>query len=375
MPIEEKAKYLLENSIDCALLGVEIYNKPRAPFRYESFITHMIIAWTILLHAHFISTIGETYFYPDKLNPKEYLLIEGEKKAWELITCIAKYGQLSEPVKKNLEFFITLRNKIEHHFIEKSDIGIKIFGECQSLLYNYENELIKLFGQEYALNENLAYSLQFSSVRTDEQKLANSQRLLHECKEIKEFIEKFRDNIKEDIYASQEFSIKLIQVPKISNTNRNDLAIEYLNWNSLSEDNKKKLEKLYVLVKDKIKKVEVINPDGFKPGEVIEEVNRKSQIKLNHTEHKRILSIFSIRPYKEFGNGIEIAAFETNTDYCLYDETHQDYVYKQCWIDLLVKNLNANTLSKEIWKNAYDERKKLDVKTLEVEINFEVAIR
>ncbi len=28
-----------------------------------------------------------------------------------------------------------------------------IFGECQALLYNFENELIKLFGHEYALNE------------------------------------------------------------------------------------------------------------------------------------------------------------------------------------------------------------------------------
>lgn len=142
-----KTKTLLESSIDCALLSVEIYNKPRAPFRVESFITHMIMSWTRLLQAHFNHTIGETYFYKEPNG--RYKKIDGEKKAWELKTCIQKYGQLSEAVKYNLDFFIKLRNKIEHRTISKDEIGLMIFGECQSLLYNYENELIKLFGSEY----------------------------------------------------------------------------------------------------------------------------------------------------------------------------------------------------------------------------------
>ena len=188
-----KTKYFLESSIDCALLAVEIYNKPRAPFRVESYITHMIMAWTKLLHAHFNQTIGETYFYKEKNG--RYKIVDGEKKAWELKTCIAKYGQLLEPVKINLDFFIKLRNKIEHRTIDKEEIGIMIFGECQSLLYNFENELINIFGSEYALNESLAYSLQFSRLRTSKQTQASKQLLSSEYKEIKEFIAKeLKDN-------------------------------------------------------------------------------------------------------------------------------------------------------------------------------------
>lgn len=119
-----KTKSLLESSIDCALLAVEIYNKPRAPFRVESFITHMIMAWTRLFQAHFNFTIGETYFY--KGNNGRYKIIDGEKKAWELKTCIKEYGQLSNPVKTNLEFFIKLRNKIEHRTIDKDEVGLTI---------------------------------------------------------------------------------------------------------------------------------------------------------------------------------------------------------------------------------------------------------
>jgi hypothetical protein len=245
-----KTKSLLESSIDCALLAVEIYNKPRAPFRVESFITHMIMAWTRLLQAHFNQTIGETYFYKEKNG--RYKIIDGEKRSWELKTCVQKYGQLTDAVKSNLDFFIKLRNKIEHRTIDKEQIGLMIFGECQSLLYNYENELIKIFGSEYALNESLAYALQFSRLRTTKQTQASKQLLSSEYKEIVEFIKKYRDSLREDIFTTQEYSIKLIQVPKIGNTERNDLAVEFVNWNSLSEEDRIKYDKLTTIVKDKV---------------------------------------------------------------------------------------------------------------------------
>ena len=128
----------------------------------------MIMAWTRLFQAHFNHTIGDTYFYKEKNG--RYKIIDGDKKAWELKTCIKEYNSLNESIKVNLEFFIKLRNKIEHRTIDKDEIGVMIFGECQALLYNFENELVKLFGSEYAINESLAYSLQFSKIRTARQK-------------------------------------------------------------------------------------------------------------------------------------------------------------------------------------------------------------
>ena len=48
-----RTRRILESSIDSALLGVEIYNKPRTAFRIEGYIALMIMAWTKLLHARF----------------------------------------------------------------------------------------------------------------------------------------------------------------------------------------------------------------------------------------------------------------------------------------------------------------------------------
>jgi hypothetical protein len=360
-----KTKSLLESSIDCALLAVEIYNKPRAPFRVESFITNMVMAWTRLLQSHFNLTIGETFFYKEKNG--RYKLIDGERKAWDLKTCILNYGGLSEPVKINLDFFIKLRNKIEHRTIDKEEIGIMIFGECQSLLYNFENELIKLFGKEYALNESLAYSLQFSRLRTNKQKEASKQLLSSEYREIKDFIHKYRDSLNPDVFSTQEFSIKLIQVPKIVNGNRNDLAIEFVNWNALDEDDREKFDKLTTIVKDRVVKSEVINPSRVKPGKVLEEVQKKCGIKFSHTDHKYVLAIFSVRPYKEFDKTQEQDPFETNTKYCHYDEAHKDYLYQECWIEFLINNIETNKLNKEIWKKCFDERRLLDINMFEFE--------
>ena len=154
-----KTKTMLESSIDSALLAVEVYNKPRTSFRSEAYITLMIMAWTKLFHAYFNSTVGDKYYYKKKSG--RYETVDGEKKAWDIGKCIKEYRKLNTPVERNLQFFIRLRNKIEHRHINKREIDTLIFGECQSLLYNYENLLLEIFGQSYAINQALVYSLQF----------------------------------------------------------------------------------------------------------------------------------------------------------------------------------------------------------------------
>ena len=150
-----KAKTILENSVNSALTAVEVYNRPKTSFRVENYIILMVIAWTKLFHAYFQSTIGEKYFYKEKNG--RYKVIDGEKKAWELKECIKHFQKtstdykLSEAVVANLNFFVGIRNKIEHRYWESSALDILLFGECQSLLYNFENTLVALFGEDYSI--------------------------------------------------------------------------------------------------------------------------------------------------------------------------------------------------------------------------------
>ena len=347
-----KTKSILDASIDSALLAVEIYNKPRTTFRSEGFITMMIIAWTRLFHAHFNATMGDKYYYKKKNG--HYEVVDGDKKAWELVNCIKKYNELEKSVESNLLFFIKLRNKIEHRHIEKREVDTLIFGECQSFLYNYENHLIKFFGSTYSINEALVYSLQFSQIRTTQQEKSNKSALSKDLAEVVTFVQKYRNGLDDNVFNSQEYSIKLIQIPKISNTNRADAAIEFVRWDTLSEEDKNAYDQLNVIIKDKTVKVEGVNVRRLKPSDVVKTVNeRQTTLPLNQNLHVVLYKLFDIRP----PNGAE-DPFETQAEYCLYDETHNDYVYQDAWVDFLAHFMTTTELnSKELRKMGANNEK------------------
>lgn len=351
-----KTKDILEGSIDAALLAVEVYNKPRTTFRSQAYIVLMIIAWTRLFHAYFNKTIGDRYYY--KKPNGRYELIDKERKAWELTTCIneyERYESLSEAVKENLRFFIGLRNKIEHRNINKKEVDTSIFGECQSLLYNYENLLIRIFGKEYALNESLAFALQFSYMRHEEQQQANRNVLSAELQDqdIRSYIDSYRSSLSEDILNSQEYSIKVILIPRISNTNRHDTAITFIREDELDPDI---FEQITAIIKDKRVVVEAKNVGKNLPGQVVKKVKETTLFDFNLHDHMCLYTIFSVRP-----PGKDPNPDATNTKYCHYDFANTNYVYNEGWVELIIKLFEVHRLTKEKIRHAYKNGEKWDI--------------
>ena len=344
-----KTKSILEGSIDAALLAVEVYNKPRTTFRSQAYIVLMIIAWTRLFHAYFNQTIGNKYYY--KKENGRYKLIDGERKAWELKTCINRYGALSESVKTNLDFFIGLRNKIEHRNVTEREVDTLIFGECQSLLYNYENLLIQIFGAEYALNESLAFSLQFSYMRPEEQRQASKSVLSAEAREIRSYIENYQSTLRDEIFNSQEYSIKFIPILKVANTNRNDLAVEFGRADEPDPE-----QHIRAIIKDKRVVVEAKNVGKLRAGKVVEKVKEQTRLNFNQYDHKCLYTIFDVRPPGSAPN-----PDETNTEYCHYDEVHKDYIYQDSWVDFIVTLFEVHRLTKEEIRLAYKAGEKRDI--------------
>ena len=315
----------------------------------------MIMAWTRLFHAHFNLTIGDRYYYKKKNG--RYETVDGERRAWELATCIKKYGNLSTAVESNLNFFIKLRNKIEHRHIEKREVDTLIFGECQSLLFNYESLLINFFGSAYSINEALVYSLQFSQIRTQQQEQANRSALSKDLSEVVAFVEKYKNALNDDTYNSQEYSIKLIQIPKISNTNRADAAVEFVKWDALSDEDRAAYEKLNVIIKDKTVKIEAANVGRLKPSEVVKKVNEGlNGTSITQTLHTALFKIFEIRPAKTSED-----PFDTKAEFCLYDETHNDYVYQDAWVNFLIHFIQTTTLAPSELYQKERNGEKLDV--------------
>ncbi len=341
-----KTKTILENSRNSALNAVETYNRPNSKFRIENFIILMVIAWTKLFHAYYQVAIGDKYFYKEKNG--HYRIVDGEKMAWDLKECIKNFRKekdssiLSDAAVANLFFFIGLRNKIEHRFWSGSELDILLFGECQALLYNYENMIICLFGSEYSINTCLAYALQFSHMRARAQLVSQRMLLSKDMQDIKRYIDKYRTDLSQEIFDSQEYSIKLLQVPRVSNTNRSDLAVEFVNWSTIDENDRESYQKLTTIIKDKLVVQSVSNANLLKPSGVVKAVDHRINVKISISDHTILWKAFGVRPGKD-----SKSKFETMEKYCIYDEPHNDYLYTPDWVEFIIRLITSYGFNKD----------------------------
>lgn len=355
-----KAKSILLSSVDSALLAVEVYNKPRTTFRQQNYVTLMVMAWNNLFQSYFYQTIGDKYYYKEKNG--RYTIVNGERKAWDLSKSIKEFNKLepdglSDAVQANLKFILGLRHKIEHRHISTKELEAIMFGECQACLYNYENLLVDLYGSDYAINQSLVFSLQFSQFRTEEQQTASKGLLSKDARAIKQYVDKFRSTLDDETFGSQEYSIKLIQIPKISNTNRADLAVEFVRWSEINKKDRKSYQKITTIIKDKVVKRDVVGVGKLLPSTVLKKVKKRTKVSLSHYDHKCLYFLFDIRPTGEESKD----PHDTNTKYCLYDEVHQDYLYDERWIEFLSELIIKDKLTKKKWKRYFKAKKKLDI--------------
>ena len=261
--LPRKVKGALEKARDSALLAVEVYNKPAVKFKSGCYITLMVIAWTSLFHA---------IFYRKKRKPfcKEhgrFVKIENDFKHWELGECLSQYFKTDtgNPVRKNLEFFIPLRNRIEHRSMPELDSNI--FGECQAMLLNFDEILAKEFGGEYCLRECLSFSLQLFP---SSESLVAAVKHHPDTKLVVEFIQQYRSTISPDITASGKYSFKAFLIQVANHRTDTALPIQFVHHDRLTEEDKKHVSQFGAMVK--LKEVPVSNLDTMRAGDIVKKV-------------------------------------------------------------------------------------------------------
>ena len=331
MPIE--AEINLGKAREAALLAVETYNRPGASFRSAGFLVLMVVAWTGLFHAIFAKRKVKPY-YRQKKNPRRFERIDGDYKWWELAECLQQYySDQNPPARKNLEFVVKLRNKIEHRFLPALDI--EIFGECQALLNNFEQLLCETFGDKYALSASLAFALQFGrSIHPSQQAAIRGASKQH-LQSIRRFVERFRSSLSADVLGDQNYSFKVFLIPKIgSSRSADDIAVEFIKHDPTKPEEMSRYDRVVALIKPKL--VNIVNANGLKPGTVTERVAARLEgKKFNQHSHRQCWLYFKARPSTGSGDpGL------CNPQFCSYDVVHRDYIYTQAWVDFLVTKLN-----------------------------------
>lgn len=257
LPIQ--VKELLTKSRESALLAVELYNKPAVSFKTGAYISLMIIAWTALFHAYYLKKRIKPYFKKGKRFEKIIEKVGNkeikEYKWWDLSKCVKEYFKSNNPPeRKNLEFFIPLRNMIEHRNLPELDISI--FGECQSLVSNFDDFIEKEFGKSFMLSQNLSHTLQFSFIDKNILEYKKNELETKNLKQIVNFIKAYRSSLSTNIFQSDKYQYKVVLIKVANHSGRNALPLKFVNYNDLSEEDKHKLHETgIVLTKEKEVKI------------------------------------------------------------------------------------------------------------------------
>ncbi len=262
-----------------------------------------------------------------------YEKIDGDNKAWELKECVRRfYEDDHPPVRKNLEFFIGLRNRIEHRNMPQLDD--QIFGECQALLLNFEVLLTTEYGTHNSLNESLAIALQFSTITPDGKAKALRHLQSKSYHSVSEYVNRFRSSLSADIEQSMEYSYRVFLVPKTGNhATSSDIAVEFINLNALDDDSRHEFERAVTLLKTR--ESAVAHPGKMKPSDVARNVQSRLGIKFGTNDHTRCWKHFNIRPPTNADDPTKC-----DVRYCQYDVPHGDYIYTNEWEELLVSRLS-----------------------------------
>ena len=337
----------LEKARESALLAIEIYNKPAISFRSAGYVSIMVIAWTALMHAIFVRRDQMPYY---RHKNGRFVKIDGEFKHWELLECARQYwGEDSEnAIRKNLEFFIPLRNKIEHRHIPALDASI--FGECQAFLLNFDALLGSEFGARHQLRESLSFSLQLFPSGAN---FAAAVKANKSLADVKRFIDNYRSAITTEVMNSGQFAFKAFLIQVANHESADTIPIQFVNYNSLTDDQKAEIGKFAVLVKSK--PIGVVNAELLKPSAVVKAVrqklgnpmverNGKPVSKFTADTHVRCWRHFKVRP----GGGAKNPE-ETNQKFCIYDKAHGDYLYTVDWVNLLVEKIASDDDYKAIY--------------------------
>jgi hypothetical protein len=346
--LPNNVKISLEKARDAALLAVEIYNKPAVKFKSGGYITMMTIAWTALFHAIYFRKKIKPFYKGDN---GRYKIRENDYYYWELDECLRNHfgNNTMNPVRVNLEFFIPLRNKIEHKSLPELDSNI--FGECQALLLNFDEFIEREFGEKFCLRESLSFSLQLFPSKDNISKVISHNPT---TKPIINFIENYRSSVSTESFESNKYSFKAFLIQVSNHQSKDALPIQFVHYDKLTEDQKGELGKFVAMVK--YKEVGISNVDKLKSGEVVELVQKalgsikiqkgKASIaKFNADTHTRCWKKYKVRPDSKSKQ-----PHLTTTDYCVYDKPHKDYLYTAKWVDLLTEKMKNEEEYSSLYK-------------------------
>ena len=314
--------HILQAAKHEAVLAVDLYNRPLLDRSLEAFTVHMNIAWTYLAHALFTRD-GLDFRYRDDRG-RFQRVDGGQIKTWELSRCVKElYPHINDPVRRNIEFFIPLRNMVEHRYAHMLEAVIA--GRAQSYILNFEHKVIAEFGVPESLASVLRLPVFLTTLTEDATEgVKHAYNLLPT--RMRNFISSYDDQLPQEVRDHPAYEFKIYLLPKTSSRRTADAAIEFVRLEDLPDELRGKIEEVRVIIRDR--QVPTANQGNMRPKAVAVAVQARIPFRFSHyTHHGRAVKHFGVR-----GTG------PTSTDgrYCVYDEANDTYLYTRAWVEKLV---------------------------------------
>lgn len=326
-------RHILGASKHEARIAVDFYNRSTGQRNLEAFIVHMSIAWLYLAHAILTRDKVDYRYWETHGKTRRLVKEDGEPKTWELKRCIRElYPNEDDPVRRNVEFFIPLRNVVEHRYAPL--VEPIVAGRVQSLILNFEAKLIAEFGPSEGLSDSLRFPIFLSTLTGDAaQALKRAYKRLP--LRITNFISRYDAELPEEVRNHPNYEMRVYLLPKVGPRTEADVAIEFVRIEELSSEERAAIDKATVIIRDRHQAVRF--EDCYKASEVTKAVASAIPWKFSlYGHHTPAWKHFKVRP--EAG-AVEPA--RTDEKYCVYDRAHKDYVYTRPWIDKLIRELNT----------------------------------
>ncbi len=282
---------LINKSREAALAAVQIFNNPNITFKSESYVVLMIISWTYLMHAYYRGEGIEYRYYKEAGKSKKYDRTKhGAYKYWELERCLNdKSSPIDSDTSNNLRFLIGLRHEIEHQMTSRIDDLLS--ARFQACALNYNKYIKILFGEALSIERHLSFSLQFSSISTEQKEMLEEQKDLPA--NIQGYIQTFDGSLTDEEFSSSGYAYRILFVPKtVNKRGQADRVIEFVKADS---ELASKINKDYVVLRDVEKK-------KYLPTEIVNLMQRNGYTKFSIHHHTAFWQNKKAKePQKRFG--------------------------------------------------------------------------
>ena len=298
---------LVVGSRDAALTAIRTFNDPQVSFKSETFIVLMIVAWTYLLHAYYRSKgIEYRYFTQGPKRRKFDRTKHGAYKYWELERCLNdKWSPIDKNTANNLRFLVGLRHEIEHQMSRKLDGWLS--GRYQACALNFNFYIKKLFGDQYALDDMLGFSIQFADLTPVQAEGDSGAEVLPQT--LRHYISEFDGALDHDEYNDPRYSFRMLFKQKLVNRpGQADRVVEFIRPDS---DLAKRIDQEYWVKKE-------VERPKYRAKDVVEAVHAAGFTKFRvFSEHLRMWQAEDAKnPAKGYGT-----------------EVHDIWYWYQSWVD------------------------------------------